>query len=102
MLFAIYMIDRPGGAALRATTTDAHQDFIRQHLGAMYVGGPLLADDAQTIVGSLIVMDFPNRSAAEAFIADEPYNRAGLFESVLIRVFGPVVAPDAADQESKG
>lgn len=95
MLFAIHMLDRPGGAELRAATSEAHKAFVGQHLDAMYVGGPLLADDGETLVGSLIVMDFPDRAAADGFIAQEPYNRAGLFESVTIRVFGPVVRPEA-------
>ena len=102
MLFAIHMIDRPESAELRADTTDAHREFVGQHLDAMYLGGPLLADDERTIVGSLIVMDFPNRPAAEAFIADEPYYAAGLFESVMIRVFSPVVAPGSTSHESEG
>ncbi|MDH3683845.1 MAG: YciI family protein [Acidimicrobiia bacterium] len=95
MLFAIHMIDRPHGAALRAATSDAHREFVGRYLDSMYVGGPLLADDGETAIGSLIVMDFPDRGAAVEFIADEPYNRAGLFESVTIRAFGPVVRPEA-------
>jgi len=93
MLFAIHMLDRPGGAALRASTGSAHREFVGRHLEAMYLGGPLLADDGETAVGSLIVMNFPDRDAAVAFIAEEPYNRAGLFESVTVRAFGPVVEP---------
>jgi uncharacterized protein YciI len=93
MLYAIHMLDRPGGADLRAATGAAHKEFVGRHLDSMYLGGPLLADDGTTMIGSLIVMDFPDRAAAEAFIADEPYNRAGLFESVTIRAFAPVVTP---------
>lgn len=93
MLFTIHMLDRPGSADLRAANADAHRTFVGAHLQAMYLGGPLLADDGKAPVGSLIVMDFPDRTAAERFIADEPHNRAGLFESVTIRRFGPVVEP---------
>lgn len=93
MLFAIHMLDRPGGADLRAAVSSAHKEFVGRHLNSMYLGGPLLADDGETIVGSLIIQDFSDRPAAVAFIADEPYNQAGLFESVTIRGFGPVVEP---------
>lgn len=93
MLFAIHMIDRPVATELRASVADAHKAFVGRHLDAMFLGGPLLADDGQTAVGSLIVMDFADRAAAIAFIADEPYNQAGLFESVTIRAFHPVVGP---------
>jgi uncharacterized protein YciI len=30
-------------------------------------------------------MEFPDRAAAEAFAAGDPYRKAGLFESVIIR-----------------
>ena len=99
MLFAIHMIDRPGAEKLRAATTDAHRAFVGQHLGAMYLGGPLTSDDGKTMVGSLIVMDFPDRDAAQAFIDQEPYNQAGLFESVSIRAFLPVANNPGAASE---
>ena len=93
MLFVIHMIDRPGGEELRASVSDAHREFVGGHLESMYLGGPLLADDGKTLVGSMIVMDFADRAEAAAFIEQEPYNQAGLFESVVIRAFHPVVRP---------
>lgn len=93
MLFAIHMLDHPNSHDLRATTAAAHKEFVGRHLDSMYLGGPLLADDGETAIGSLIIRDFPNRAAAVAFVAEEPYNKAGLFESVTIRAFGPVVEP---------
>ena len=93
MLFVIHMIDRPESVDLRAEVADAHREFVGAHLDTMYLGGPLLADDGTTAIGSLIIKDFPDRVAAVAFIAGEPYNKAGLFESVTIRAFHPVVAP---------
>lgn len=93
MLFVIHMIDRPGSADVRAEVSDAHREFVGGHLDTMYIGGPLLDDDGTTAVGSMIVMNFPDRAAAVTFIESEPYNRAGLFESVTVRAFHPVVAP---------
>ncbi len=93
MLFVIHMIDRPDAAELRSSLSDDHLRFVGGHLDAMYLGGPLLADDGETPIGSLIIKEFADRAEAVAFMADEPYNRAGLFESVTIRVFGPVVEP---------
>jgi len=95
MLFAIHMIDHPGSADLRAATHADHLEFVGQHAGDIYVGGPLLADDGTTAIGSLVIMDFPDRAAAAALIAQEPYNKAGLFESVTIRAFRAVIAPGA-------
>lgn len=94
MLFAIHMIDRPDATELRAKVAEDHKAFVGAHLDRMYLGGPLMADDRDAAIGSLIVMDFPDRAAAVEFIADEPYNRAGLFESLTIRRFDPVVKPE--------
>ena len=86
MLFAIMMHDRPDGAEIRVATSDDHIRWIGENHDHMYVGGPLLDDDGRTI-GSLIITECADRAAAAAYIADEPYNRAGLFESVVIRGF---------------
>ena len=90
MLFVIHMIDRPNSADLRAANADAHRAYVGAHLDTMYLGGPLRSDDGQADIGSLIIEDFADRDAARAFMADEPYHRAGLFESVTIRAFHPV------------
>lgn len=91
MLFAIHMIDRPGAAELRAEVAEAHREFVGKYVDKMLLGGPMLADDGKTAVGSLIVMDFADREAAMDMMAQEPYNQAGLFESVTIRAFHAVV-----------
>ena len=44
-------------------------------------------------IGSLIVIDLPDRAAVYAALADEPYNAAHLFESITVRRFGPVIEP---------
>jgi len=95
MLFVIHMIDHPGSADVRAATGPEHKEFVGQYVDDMFMGGPLLADDGTTAIGSMIVMDFADRAAAATFIAQEPYNQAGLFESVTIRAFHPVVSPGA-------
>jgi uncharacterized protein len=87
MLFAIMLIDKPDGAILRAETAPTHRVYVGNHAAGMRLGGPLLADDYETMIGSLIIKDFPDQAAAEQFIANEPYNKAGLFETVIIKPF---------------
>lgn len=53
----------------------------------------MLDDDGETAVGSLVIMDASDREAAVALIADEPYKQAGLYESVIIRAFHPLIGP---------
>ena len=87
MLFAIACFDKPGSLALRQDTRPAHLGFVANH--PITLGGPLL-DEAGQPVGSLIVLDAPDRAAAEAFVAGDPYGMAGLFDHVTIHGFRAV------------
>ncbi len=91
MLYAIFMIDKPGAAVLRDETAAAHRAYMAANTGGMRLGGPLLDTDGTSMIGSMVVGEFADWAAAEAFVAQEPYNRAGLFESVIIRPFKAVV-----------
>ncbi len=91
MLFAITCLDKPGHLELRLANRAAHLDYARPNADKMLAGGPLLADDGVTMVGSLILIELPDRAAAEAMMADDPYVKAGLFQSVDIRPYKKVL-----------
>ncbi len=80
--------DKPGHLEVRKANRDAHLAFAKAS-GLVSYGGPLL-DEAGVMTGSMLVLDCEDRAAAEAFAADDPYARAGLFESVEIRGFRKV------------
>ncbi|NNN30026.1 hypothetical protein HLK59_06555 [Streptomyces sp. S3(2020)] len=56
-------------------------DGHRRHLIAY---GPLLSEDGSAWTGTALLLELPDRGAVEALMADEPYARAGLYESVEI------------------
>jgi len=39
------------------------------------------------MIGSLLVMDFPNRAAALAWIENEPFTKAGVYEAPEVHAF---------------
>jgi len=90
MLFAIRCIDKPGHAHVRADNRPAHIDYIKAHGNQVVLAGPLLSDDGQSMIGSLLVLDFENRAAADAFVAGDPYGKAGLFSEVVMTPFRKV------------
>ena len=92
MLFSITLIDRPDSAKLRAANAAAHRAYVTEFFASILLGGPLMAADGTTMIGSQIVIELADPSALRAFIDNEPYNRAGLFEQVLKRRFAPVIA----------
>jgi len=89
MLFALICDDGPGGPDIRKANRAAHLDYLKE-TGVVTQAGPLL-DDAGGMVGSLIVLDVPDRAAAEAWAAADPYARAGLFSAVAIRPWNRVI-----------
>jgi uncharacterized protein YciI len=105
MLWMIYCEDRDdGAAAIRAAVRDEHLAYLHAHDERLVVGGALLADDGVARLGSLFLVNLPNRAAAETLMADEPFNRAGLFKRVTISrmrkgQFNPSAAPATAEGE---
>lgn len=93
-LFAIYCVDKPGHAHVRAENRPAHLDYARQWAKEMVIGGPLLSADGDAMVGSMLVIDLPDEAAAREWCANDPYAKADLFESVLVRRFKKVL-PEA-------
>ena len=51
------------------------------------LAGPLTHDDGETMIGSLLALDFPSRDAAQAWLTDEPCTRAGLYADVEVHAF---------------
>ena len=82
MLFVISAMDKPGAIALRQATRDAHLDYVKR-TAQVRLGGPYL-DEAGTMIGSLLILEAADLEAAEAWAKDDPYAKAGLFQSAMI------------------
>ena len=87
MIFAILLMDRPGTADLRAKIRPEHRAYLAKRSEQMAFTGPLTSEDGATTLGSLIVMDFPTRADVDAWLKDEPFTKAGVYEKPIIHVF---------------
>jgi hypothetical protein len=87
MIFAMLLMDRPGTAELRTQVRPAHRDYLAKLADKMAFSGPLTSEDGKTAVGSLLVMDFPSKAAAEAWLSEEPFTKAGVYEKPIIHAF---------------
>lgn len=85
-LFVLTCLDRPGAFALRLSVREDHLAFVRAKGAVVKLGGPFL-DAAGEMAGSMLIIEAPDMAAAEAFAAEDPYGRAGLFETVTIRPY---------------
>jgi uncharacterized protein len=84
MQFMIYCQDKAGHSEVRAANRNAHLSYLEGFTKKVVIAGPLLTEDGATMIGSLLLMEFANRAEAEAFCADDPYRKAGLFQNVTI------------------
>ena len=87
MIFSFILIDKPDAGDLRQRIRPEHKAYLAGVAERMAFAGPLVADDGQAMLGSLLAIDFPSRDAAHAWLADEPFTRAGLYASVTIHAF---------------
>ena len=84
MLYALICTDKAHSHELRAGNRDDHLGFLSALGPRLKAAGPFLDDDGNPS-GSLIVIEASNRDEALAVSEEDPYERAGLFESVEIR-----------------
>jgi hypothetical protein len=90
MLFVIHAKDKPGALPTRLANYDAHRAFLSDtspHGVRIVMSGPLVADDATTMVGSLFVVEASDRATVERFNQVDPFNVAGIWENVAITGF---------------
>ncbi len=89
-MFSIICFDKPDQARVRDEHRSAHLAYLQSFKHRIVLAGPLRAEDGSRSVGAVLIMDLEDRAAAEAFAGDDPYNKAGIFESVIIRPFRKV------------
>src|SRR5687768_953276 len=83
--WVIFAWDGAGQASARAANIVAQKDYARA-LGERLIGyGHIVSDDASQTLATTWFVQLENRAAAEAFIVDDPLNRAGVYEKTDIR-----------------
>ncbi len=87
MLFAFHLLDRPDAQELRLSTRPAHKAYLAAAADRIAFAGPLLAEDGQRMVGSLLVLEFPDLAAAHAWLEHEPFTQAGVYGRTDIHAF---------------
>ena len=85
MLYVLICKDKINSEELRKEVRPNHLHYLQDF--DIKLAGPILSDDQQTMIGSLIVLECDDKEAAEEFASNDPYNTAGLFESVEISPF---------------
>jgi len=104
MLYIINCWEKPGMANIVAATRDAHQHYLHETAKVLVLAGGMLTEDGKDRLGSVYLINVPNRKAAVDWLAAEPFNKAGLFRSTTLEKmrkghWHPENAPKTADGE---
>lgn len=89
MLVALIARDKPGALQTRLDNRAAHLAYIDE-TGVVAQAGPLL-DEAEGMIGSLLILDVADLAAARDWASNDPYARAGLFQDVELIPWKKVV-----------
>jgi uncharacterized protein YciI len=77
-----------GALARRMAAREAHLAGVRPmgEDGRMLIGGAIL-DDAGRMIGSMTVVNLPDRAAVDAWLADDPYVKGGVWQRIEVVPF---------------
>lgn len=90
-LYIVYATDKADNLQQRLEQYAAHRAYVeaQDDIGrvAVVLSGPLQTDDGTVMMGSMILLDAPDREAVMQFVAENPFNKAGVWESVSVTRF---------------
>lgn len=95
MYFVALCTDKKDAIQTRLDTRPLHVEWLKANAGAIKVAGPFL-DEAEKMVGSMLIVDCADLPAAQSLLASDPYAGAGLFESVDVRPWRWVIGEPKA------
>ncbi|TCC20097.1 YciI family protein [Kribbella speibonae] len=87
MEYFVYGRDKPNGFEVKVALNEEHWAFMDGYGDRLIARGPTLTEDGGRTTGSLHIVELPDDDAANEFAYDEPYFRAGAFETVEIQRF---------------
>jgi hypothetical protein len=90
MLFAVMALDKAGIAEKRKAVHAqhiAHVKSVATYGIAVVAGGPLVNDDNSGSIGSMMLLEAPDRAAIEKFNRDDPFHKNGIWDKVEVRRF---------------
>ncbi|MBI1494821.1 YciI family protein [Halocynthiibacter styelae] len=89
MLIALVGRDKPGALNIRLENREAHVNHIKSS-GIVAQAGPFL-DENGDMCGSLVILDVEDMAQAQDWADNDPYAKAGLFETVTLTQWNKVI-----------
>ena len=92
MYYSIVIFDEPDTGELRDIHRTAHLDYLKIFDDQTLFAGPFTTDDESADLGSLRLIDFPDRQAVDDHITAEPYVTGGIQKRWIVHRWRPAVA----------
>jgi uncharacterized protein YciI len=89
MQVCLIAIDKPDALQIRMDNREAHLAYVSE-TGVVDLAGPFLDADGN-MCGSLLILNVGNMSEAETWAENDPYAKAGLFNSTTLRAWKKVI-----------
>ncbi len=96
MLFIATCVDKPNSVEKRLENRPAHLAWLTSLGAKVKIGGAMLADDLKTPIGSMLIFEGESEADIRAILAEDPYARAGLFDSVSLKPWRQAVGQTLA------
>lgn len=88
-LYCFYCRDGEDSEKLRAMHQQAQREWMEEHSDNYRAAGPLTNARGE-YVGSLLIIEAEDESAARATVNDDPYLVGGVWQSIRVDRFEPV------------
>jgi uncharacterized protein len=103
MLWVVHATDKKDGMPTRAKFYRDHRlhlDKAEDYDVGVITAGTLVADDGETPVGSIFVIDAKDRAAVDAFTCSDPYCVNKVWESVQVHGYNRKRGTEIASRRS--
>ena len=87
MLFCLHILDKPGRVDTRKKLVDAHRAYQTQCGVDITLSGPLLAEDGETMIGSMFLIEAHDEAAVQAFIDGDPFTKNNVWGDTTLTRF---------------
>jgi uncharacterized protein YciI len=87
MRFVVHCLDKPDALPRRLENYEAHKKYLSTGDVRSVISGPLVADDGETMIGSLFIFEAASKDDVVAFNANDPFAKAGVWEKISIHPF---------------
>jgi uncharacterized protein len=100
--WAIYCWDKPGAEDARRALVQDQQRYV-ERFGERVIGyGHFVSDDGRDTLGTSFFMQLDDRAAVNAFVADDPLCKAGLYGQIDVHRWSNSFQRRQADYRRKG